>query len=51
MGHDRVGILPVKNYTTNIFPEAHRFDVRDRFEILRNYPCVFLNRSRYEARN
>lgn len=41
VGHDKAGILPVKNYTTNIFPEAHRFDVRDRFEILRNYPCVF----------
>jgi len=38
---DKIGILPVKNYTTNIFPEAYKFDVRDRFEILKKNPCIF----------
>jgi len=38
---DKVGMLPVKNYTTNVFPEANKFNVRDRFEILHNSPCLF----------
>lgn len=38
---DKVGMLPVKNYTTNIFPDANKFNVRDRFKILHNSPCIF----------
>ncbi|MFC1533735.1 aldehyde ferredoxin oxidoreductase family protein [Thermodesulfobacteriota bacterium] len=34
----QAGILPVKNYTTNIFPEFERFYTRDRFELFRR-PC------------
>ena len=34
------GILPVKNYTTALFPEAPNFDVRERFKIQRA-PCIF----------
>lgn len=41
VGADKTGILPVKNYTTNIFPEAHKFDVRDHFEIPKKSPCIF----------
>lgn len=32
------GILPVKNYTTNLFPEAESFSTRGRFEE-RLFPC------------
>lgn len=36
------GHVPVKNYTTNIFPQANNFDnIRDRFEILAYSPCIF----------
>jgi len=41
VGADKAGILPVKNYTTNIFPEAYKFDVRDRYEIPKKNPCIF----------
>jgi len=41
IGADKIGILPVKNYTTNIFPEAYKFDVRDKFEIPKKNPCIF----------
>ena len=34
------GTLPVKNYTTALFPEAADFDVRERFKIHRD-PCIF----------
>ena len=34
------GILPVKNYTTALFPQAPDFDVRERFETHRA-PCIF----------
>ena len=37
-GAAKSGILPVKNYTTNLFPEAERFTTRERFEIT-NTPC------------
>lgn len=35
---EKGGILPVKNYTTNIFPEAESFYTRDRFKMVRR-PC------------
>ena len=40
-GAERGGWLPVKNYTTNLFPEHERFmgrEIRSRYEIKRN-PC------------
>jgi len=38
---DKVGMLPERNYTTNIFPDANKFNVRDRFKILQDSPCIF----------
>jgi len=38
IGAAKSGILPVKNYTTNLFPEVDKFYTRDRFEMFRN-PC------------
>src|SRR5208337_4421473 len=38
IGAAKVGMLPVKNYTTNLFPEAEKFYTRDRFEMFR-HPC------------
>jgi aldehyde:ferredoxin oxidoreductase len=38
----KVGALPVKNYTTNIFPDHEKMDgryVRNRFPALRRKPC------------
>jgi aldehyde:ferredoxin oxidoreductase len=35
---EKNGILPVKNYTTSIFPKVERFYTRDRFETVR-HPC------------
>jgi len=37
-GAAKGGILPVKNYTTNLFPEAERFSTRERFEATK-FPC------------
>jgi len=37
----RIGALPVRNYTTNLFPEWERFDgpvVRSKFKV-ENHPC------------
>ena len=34
----KAGILPIKNYTTDIFPEAENFDLRQHFEVTRA-PC------------
>ena len=38
IGAAKSGMLQVKNYTTNIFPEVEKFYTRDRFEIVRR-PC------------
>jgi aldehyde:ferredoxin oxidoreductase len=38
IGAAKSGMLQVKNYTTNLFPEAERFYTRDRFEMVR-HPC------------
>lgn len=38
IGAAKSGMLQVKNYTTNIFPEAEKFYTRDRFEMVRR-PC------------
>lgn len=43
-----VGDLPVRNYTTNLFPECPRFDgghIRSHFKV-KNHPCLFC-RSRH----
>lgn len=34
----KTGMLPVKNYTTNLFPEAESFSTRGRFETTK-FPC------------
>ena len=34
----KAGIVPVKNYTTNIFPEVEEFYTRERFETIM-HPC------------
>ncbi|MFC1995610.1 aldehyde ferredoxin oxidoreductase C-terminal domain-containing protein, partial [Chloroflexota bacterium] len=34
----KTGILPVRNYTTSLFPEAQEFSTRERFEFT-NLPC------------
>lgn len=36
--HAKGGFLPVKNYTTNLFPEAENFVFRDKLE-LKRVPC------------
>ena len=38
IGAAKSGMLQVKNYTTNIFPEVEKFYTRDRFESVRR-PC------------
>jgi aldehyde:ferredoxin oxidoreductase len=38
IGTSKGGMLPVKNYTTNLFPEVEKFYTRDRFEMFRR-PC------------